>query len=354
MRRFGAVVVGIGMVALGLAWRGVEVRAASSDRTAVTVTAGQQGGQSAVAPTLQLYSRETVVDVTVTDANGQPVHGLTQADFTVKENGKEQAIRSFKETDAAAEQAGLKGASALEPEVHSNYRGAPASGPVNILLIDSLNASSTGMVVHVQRETEKYLKTMPEGTQVAVFSLSQGGLRVMQGFTPDRELLIGAVRRAAAMHGNVERWTRDWLTTDAMDEIAVYVSGIKGRKNLIWLTPGMPVMLTRDGGYQYGGGEMGPIHRLMDAYELLTRAQVAIYPVDPRGVGPRMSMNTMLAEQVAEESGVQRTTTPTIWRRRWARRLRKGLNTTRSRIFRRETRTTAITTRSGWTWTGRG
>jgi hypothetical protein len=48
---------------------------------------------------------------------------------------------------------------------------------------------------------------------------------------------------------------------------------------------------------------MGPIHRLMDAYELLTRAQVAICPVDPRGVGPRMNMNTMLAEQVAEESG---------------------------------------------------
>jgi VWFA-related protein len=289
------------MVALGLAWRGVEVRAASSDRTAVTATTAQESAQGAVAPTLQLYSRETVVDVTVTDANGQPVHGLTQADFTVKENGKEQAIRSFKETDAA--EAGMMNAPALEPAVHSNYRGAPASGPVNILLIDSLNASSTGMVLHVQRETEKYLKTMPEGTEVAVFSLSQGGLHVMQGFTPDRELLIGAVRRAAAMHGKVEGWTRQWMTTDALDEIAVYVSAIRGRKNLIWFTPGMPVMLIRDGGYSYGGGEMGPIHRLMDAYELLTRAQVAICPVDPRGVGPRMGMMSMLAEQVAEESG---------------------------------------------------
>ena len=29
------------------------------------------------APTLKVYARETVVDVTVTDAKGNPVHGLT-------------------------------------------------------------------------------------------------------------------------------------------------------------------------------------------------------------------------------------------------------------------------------------
>jgi hypothetical protein len=46
-------------------------------------------------PTLKVYSRETVVDVTVTDSHGNPVHGLTQADFTVKEDGKLKPIRSF-------------------------------------------------------------------------------------------------------------------------------------------------------------------------------------------------------------------------------------------------------------------
>jgi len=65
----------------------------------------------------------------------------------------------------------------------------------------------------------------------------------------------------------------------------------------------MPMMLIRDGGYGWHVGDTALVHRQMDAYELLTRNQVAICPVDPRGVGPRMNMNTMLAEQVAEESG---------------------------------------------------
>src|ERR1700677_1766468 len=40
--------------------------------------------------TLKVNARLTLVDVTVTDAKGKPVHGLTQADFTVKEDGKPQ------------------------------------------------------------------------------------------------------------------------------------------------------------------------------------------------------------------------------------------------------------------------
>jgi VWFA-related protein len=261
--------------------------------------------QNAVAPaTIQVYSRETVVDVIVTDKDGQPVRGLTQADFTVKENGKEQAINSFAEFGAGAAKTEVTASQpeGSQQEVHSNYRTAPVSGPVNILLIDALNAPPR-TVMRVRREMVKYLETMPEGTEVAVFGLSSGGLQLMQGFTTDRKLLIGAVSHPLAGRGPVERWTGMWLAVDAIDEIAVYVSGIKGRKNLIWITPGMPVLLIRDGGYGFGNGDMGLVHRLMDAYELLTRAQVAICPVDPRGVGPRMNMNTMLAEQVAEESG---------------------------------------------------
>jgi hypothetical protein len=46
---------------------------------------------------LQVFSRPIVVDATVKDAKGQPVHGLKQSDFTVKEDGKPQSLRSFQQ-----------------------------------------------------------------------------------------------------------------------------------------------------------------------------------------------------------------------------------------------------------------
>src|SRR6202021_499167 len=73
--------------------------------------------------TLQVYSRLTVVDVTATDAEGQPVYGLKQSDFTILEDGKPQPIRNFQEVGA-------------EPPDASS-----TTGPRSILLLDGLNTA---------------------------------------------------------------------------------------------------------------------------------------------------------------------------------------------------------------------
>jgi hypothetical protein len=46
-----------------------------------------------------------IVDVVVTDAKGEPVHGLSQHDFSVSEDGQSQRILSFDvhDLDTAAE-----------------------------------------------------------------------------------------------------------------------------------------------------------------------------------------------------------------------------------------------------------
>src|SRR5580658_9435357 len=49
------------------------------------------------APTIKVFSRETVIDVLATDDKGQPVTGLTKSDFTIEEDNKPQPIRSFRE-----------------------------------------------------------------------------------------------------------------------------------------------------------------------------------------------------------------------------------------------------------------
>jgi hypothetical protein len=64
----------------------------------------------------------------------------------------------------------------------------------------------------------------------------------------------------------------------------------------------MPINLLRDGGYGWGNIDMTMVHHLMDTYELLTAAQVAVYPVDPRGI-VGLGRTQLKDEAVAEQTG---------------------------------------------------
>ncbi len=273
-------------------------------------TPAQQAAHQSTTPTIQVYSRETIVDVTVTDDQGNPVHGLKQSDFIIEENDKPQPIRSFKEFGAEAPPA-THVLPSLPTGVYTNFQTAPTTGPVNIFLIDALNAGYT-LVHYEQQAIIKYVQNMPPGTQVAVFWLSESGLHLLQGFTSDP----GTLRRAVDTNrtdigSNFGKWTRDWYTIAALKQISQYVAGIKGRKNLLWFTPGMPVDLIRDGGYARIADasafisqppDMNEVHRLMDAYELLSAEQVAVYPVDATGPN-RLGVASLRAQQVADDSG---------------------------------------------------
>jgi VWFA-related protein len=289
-----------------------------------------QDASQANIPTLHVTSREIVVDVEVTDANGHPVRGLKQTDFTIEENGKPQPIRSFREFGTeipVAEPVAVK----LPPRVYTNSQSTPASGPVNILLLDALHSDSVDIVRGLQAAND-YVTSMPQGTKLAVFWLSANGTHMLQGFTSDRDLLLRAVRNnridiGPAVNGQaLTRYLMDRDTIDAMNQIAAYVAGIKGRKNLLWLAPGMPVALMRDGGYGWAdesllrsvsrggnsrggvfgddvaGPDMSVVYRLMDVYERFTAEQIAVSPLDPRGV-VGLGMAQLRAEAVAEQSG---------------------------------------------------
>ena len=77
------------------------------------------------------------------------------------------------------------------------------------------------------------------------------------------------------------------LTLEALRMIARHVSGYPGRKNLIWLSSAFPLaitpdanltMLARFSGMRNYGADMNA------AASALTDAQIAVYPVDPRGL----------------------------------------------------------------------
>jgi VWFA-related protein len=269
----------------------------------------QQDSSSTGITTLKLYTREIVVDVSVSDADGNPVRDLKQSDFTIYENGKPQPIHSFAAYDEHP--APVEPPPELPPNVYTNFQPLPDTGPVNILLLDILNAQPADLV-HEQQAMMDYLEKMPPGTQIAVFCLSTSGLHTLQPFTSEPSLLRRAAQTREVEFGtSMEKWTRDWYTTDAIDQIAGYVARIRGRKNLLWFTPHMPILLLHDGGYSWSdpdprGGwappDMGVVNRLMDTFELLTAEQIAVYPVDPGGV-QGLGMENLRAEAVAEGLG---------------------------------------------------
>jgi VWFA-related protein len=263
-----------------------------------------QSLQSTPAPTLKVYSRETIVDVTVTDSKGNPVRGLTQSDFTVKEDNKPQPIRSFEEFGSAAPTP-AKPLPKLPPNVYTNLQPPPASSTVNIFLVDFLNiAAMPGPEVRggedaiarafaaqnaVKSEAKKYVASMPPGTRVIVLGLSNS-LRTLQGLTSDPALLsasidtldYNALGRASTYNQycfQAELRTR--MTLEALNQIAADASGIKGKKNLLWFSVGIPWLTDPN-----ARPECLPDYfsDLLKTYGLFTAAQIAVYPVDARGV----------------------------------------------------------------------
>jgi VWFA-related protein len=280
--------------------------------------AAQSPQPAPTAPTLKVYSRETIVDVTVTDSKGKPVHGLTQSDFTVKEDNKPQPIRSFEEFGSAAPTP-AQPLPKLPPNVYTNLQPPAVTGATNILLLDFLNTAPllspaccgvtdpantdvTKMGAEdlrlaaraeqlVKQEAMKYLSTLSPGTRVAVMGLSSN-LRLLQGFTSDPALLRAAVDSMAPyLDGRADNGpqlcsemdTRIHSTLEVLNQIAADSSAIKGRKNLLWFSIGVPALVdpaqrpTCLPDYQ---SELDKTHGLLMA------AQVALFPVDPRGVPP--------------------------------------------------------------------
>ena len=273
-----------------------------------TASAKPASAQTSIT-TLKVTSRETVVDVTVTDKDGKPVHGLTRGDFTVQEDGKEQPIRSFEEFGSVTP-APTATSRKLPPNTYTNFQQAPPSSAVNILLLDFVNTSigrnpgatpigigdAIKMQRHVKEDAIKYLQRIPSGTRVAVLAMTYPGrLRILQGVTSDPTLLIAAVN---SLEYNLAGSPSIDMTLESMKQIASVASQIKGRKNLIWLTYGLLGMTDP---IACGVCDLY-VREFHQYFGLLTDAQVTVYTVDARGLYTQGSNLEQSEEMLSQES----------------------------------------------------
>jgi VWFA-related protein len=293
---------------------------AAQQPVSTPATKEQMESSPAAAPPFRVSTGLTVEDVTVTDAKGAPVLGLVQSDFVLKEDGKPQTIRNFEEYGAEKPQ--VQGElPKLPSDVYTNAQpSAPTTDAVNVLLLDDVSTGLSGAAMapdnlaNAKEQSTKYLKTMPAGTQVVILQLGSV-LRVVQGMTSDKAVLLAAMHSVSykpvtGMTAGSSGLTcaaanaQSELIVNALEQAAAFLSGIKGRKNLIWFTPGTP-WLTDYPTFSATHPTPGKTSCLRDYsaqlhrdYGLLNAAEVALYPVDLRNsssdstFGSRAEMNS--------------------------------------------------------------
>jgi VWFA-related protein len=246
---------------------------------------------------LKSESPLVVLDVVATDKKGQPVYGLKRSDFTVFERDEKMALQSFEEhrADQARLPASLPAKPVLAPNVFSNAGDMPDREPLNVILMDALNTLMADQM-YVREQMLEYVKQAPEGTRIAIFGLSNR-LYLLQGVTTDPAVVKRAAQMFMAEKAIVPPQLRGRYTLAAIDELARYLAGLPGRKNLIWFAGSFNLGVVPDGDR---ANRFGSLANFADdarqTANLLTRSRVAVYPIDARGLfsNPDMSAGVAL------------------------------------------------------------
>ncbi len=257
--------------------------------------------------------RRVVLDVVVTDAQGLPVRGLTLDDFKVSEDGKPQQIITFDTVGFSDRMDYVP--PVLPPQPAGTFIDLPTTpekGPLYVLLLDLVNMDSPdqmnhpgdhGTQLYARKELVQFIQDMPEGARFAIFVRSDG-LHLVQGFTSDKAVLysaldphhpkthLPAVFLSAANFGRGDRIS----ALNTLHAIATYLEGMPGRKNLIWLSSQFPVSL-----FTTEGDDTNFQDETKATLNLLAQDEIAVYPVDARGVAYGQS-HAQLADSVHSDT----------------------------------------------------
>jgi VWFA-related protein len=215
---------------------------------------------SAVTPEGRIH-----LDVLVSDATGKPVLGLGPQDFRILDNNQPRKLLSFRSYDGIA----------VKPEP-----------PVEvILLFDTLNLPFT-QVSFARQEIARFLGQNGGhlAQPVSIMVLSEAGLHIQHGSTVDGNALLSVldgikgVIPSVVLAGAEGQLGRMQISVRQMAGIAENESSRPGRKLLIWIGPGWPMLESNN--FSFTDKDQ---RRYFDAIvELSTRmreARMALYSV---------------------------------------------------------------------------
>ena len=281
-------------------------------------------------PTFRSSVRLVNVTVVAHDSAGKPVTNLTASDFQVFEDGKQQQIEVFAiETDRPVQTASAAAPAlslAPPPNLFTNRKQTREGGGVTVVLFDRLNSSFEDQKFARDQIVRMLAKAQPRD-RIALYVLESDVVNVLHDFTSDASRLIAVLNKylgttsielagsderpadfarsgIASFDADTEAWLthaaglvseqylrrRGELTTSALEGIANHLAGIPGRKNLVWVSGAFPFVIP-----QANSAPKVMNVEVNRATRAINSADVAVYPVDIRGLMPALNPTTATA-----------------------------------------------------------
>jgi VWFA-related protein len=322
---------------------------------AATALPSAQGQPAQQLPVFRAAAELVEVIVRVTDKQGRFVPGLTQADFELREEGRQQTIVAFNSVNL--ERPPVRTVEAAQPILREPVATTVATNADTaesrafVLLMDDMLTSPMASRSARQAAREFVQRYVGPTDLVAAFSTGGRGVQT-QEFTADKTRVLATIDRflgrrcrtqanpkedspranAFRQEGNNEQIYDIRVVTDVIKTLASHLSGIRGRRvSLLWVSEGIdynprPVISGTVTPTQ--GGEPDPAavnHAMQEAIQALQRANVTLYAVDPRRL---YAAEQLLPEELPEGMQPDTTSNPTC-RGANAQELQRSLDTLR-------------------------
>jgi VWFA-related protein len=259
---------------------------------AVMPAYAQQAGETNGAGAISANTELVLVPVQVRDSAGKPLSGLHQSDFVLRSDGKVQPIKIFEESGAAPEiRTSLARTAASSAAAGQEFSNVPQGGMPQHLLIIAIDWVNSPYVEQgwAKQELLKYFSKGLLEQPFALVAITEDGLVQIHSFSSDPRELLDAILDEHGKLGKAERMkpgglmppTRLTRKEDAAEgestemkaidatllsfvQLERAYAGTPGRKSVIWLSDNMP-----------------DVPAIAD---ILNRGNIALYPVNLRGV----------------------------------------------------------------------
>jgi VWFA-related protein len=220
-------------------------------------------------PVAAALTDNVTIDVAVSDKSGEPVRGLPQQAFTILDDKQAKSITSFRAVDLDA--------------------GTPAPPIEIVLVIDSINAD----VLKATREREGMRNfLLANGGKlplpVSLVIVTDTGIQPIAA-SRDGKALADLLDRNATGLRMVNRTTagggfeRYQFSLKALDAMIASESAKPGRKLIVWVSPGWP-LLARAAGDITSKDQRQIFNAIVNTSTALRLGHITLYNVVSRGV----------------------------------------------------------------------